>query len=337
MRDVLRAHMLSNSVDWDKLAEIVDDVVQVSPRYIGPELPAYTDIWGIQRRQQSYGDGTYDEIAVYPLAGVKNVSRLHNYPWPDPDAYDYKHFREEMSEIDPEGRKARKMAINVCGNPFEIYCWMTGLEEAMVNLALYPVIVHTAMDYITQFFEDRLRWSLSEARDLVDILYYADDLGGQQNLLMSLRTYRKMIKHYHARLFDLGHQLAPHAYVMYHSDGAVFDILPDLLDAGIDVLEAVQTDTAGMDPRRLKQVFGEKLSFHGGISVQNLLPFSHPGKVRKECQSLVNIFGKGGGYIAAPSHAIQVGTPVENVHAMLCAVLGERDYNLAIELSKVDS
>ena len=158
-------------------------------------------------------------------------------------------------------QKARKLAINVCGNPFEIYCWMTGLEEALVNLLLYPEVVHTAMTQITSFFAERLRLTLDLAGDVLDILYFADDLGGQQNLLVSKKTYRTMLKPYHSQLFNLAHDMAPHAKIMFHSDGAVFDILPDLLDAGIDVLEAVQIDTAGMDPMRLKTEYGEQFEF----------------------------------------------------------------------------
>ena len=144
-----------------------------------------------------------------------------------------------------------------------------------------------------------------------------------------------MIKPYHSQLFALAHEIAPHAAVMFHSDGAVFDILPDLLDAGIDVLEAVQVDTAGMEPQRLKTAYGNDLSFHGGISVQNLLPFADPPDIEQTCHDLVDIFGKGGGYIAAPSHAIQVGTPLENVLAMLHAVLGEEDYTHALDTALI--
>jgi uroporphyrinogen decarboxylase len=111
-----------------------------------------------------------------------------------------------------------------------------------------------------------------------------------------------------------------------YGDGAVFDILPDLLDAGVDMLEAVQTDAAGMDPQRLKTAFGDRLGFHGGISVQSLLPHGDIATVERECRRLVDVLGQGGGYIAAPSHAIQVGTPPENVAAMLRAVLGEEDF-----------
>jgi hypothetical protein len=105
----------------------------------------------------------------------------------------------------------------------------------------------------------------------------------------------------------------------------------DLLDAGLDTLEAVQTDATGMEPERLKRAYGDRLSFQGAISVQHLLPHGNPTTVRVECQRLIEVLGARGGYIAAPAHAIQVGTPPENVLAMLRTVLGDDDYERAIQ------
>jgi uroporphyrinogen decarboxylase len=213
---------------------------------------------------------------------------------------------------------------------------MTGLEAALINVLLNPDLVHAAMKRITDFFAAKMRHALECVGDLVDICYFADDLGGQQNLLMSRRAYRKVIQPYHAQLFCQVKEQAPQAAVMLHSDGAVFDILPDLIDAGLEVLEAVQTDTAGMDPARLKATYGENLSFHGGISVQALLPNEDVNTVYLECQRLVKVFGENGGYIAAPSHAIQVGTPTQNVLAMLRGVLGNEDYEAALMAARTD-
>lgn len=170
----------------------------------------------------------------------------------------------------------------------------------------------------------------------VDLVFMADDLGGQNGLLMSLDTYRAVIKPFHRRLAACVKAHAPNAKCMHHSDGAVFDVLPDLIDAGVEVLEAVQTDAVGMEPERLKQTFGDRLSFHGAISVQQLLPHSDADTVRDECRRLVKVLGEGGGYIAAPAHAIQVGTPPENVLAMLEGVLGEDDYRQALEQARID-
>ena len=101
--------------------------------------------------------------------------------------------------------------------------------------------------------------------------------------------------------------------VMYHTDGAVMDAIPGLMDMGIDILEALQFDAAGMDPVLMKNNWGENLCFHGGVSVQSTLPFGTPEEVHKEVKERIDILGRDGGYILAPSHAIQGGTPPENI------------------------
>jgi uroporphyrinogen decarboxylase len=329
MARVLAAYLAERGLDWPMLRDAVDDVRAISPRYTGPPLPRHTDLWGIVRRSHSYGAGAYDEISLNPLADVTDPDAMADYSWPDPGLYDYAGFRAQVlageDPDDPVTLKARKLAINVCGNPFEIYCWMTGLEQALINVLIQPEVVQAALSRITDFFAATMERALHEVGDLVDLLYFADDLGGQRTLLMSPRAYREVLKPYHARLFRLGKRLAPQASVMFHSDGAVFDILPELIDAGIDVLEAVQTDAAGMEPARLKAAYGDRLAFHGGIPVQSLLPHGDAETVYRETRRLVEVFGVGGGYIAAPTHAIQVGTPPENVVSMLRAVLGEAD------------
>ncbi|MCL5999342.1 MAG: hypothetical protein M1546_25250 [Chloroflexi bacterium] len=330
MTVALERYLASRRLDWQRLRTATDDILQIAPAYIGPELAPHTDIWGIQRRIMSYGTGQYDEIAVYPLAGLSSVTGIDTYPWPDPHAYADAGLREYILSADPTCHLAHKLAIQVCGNPFEIYCWMAGLEEALVNMLAAPELVHAALEHITQFFETRLRLALARCADLIDILYFADDLGGQTGLLLSRQTYRAILQPYHRRLMRLAKQLAPHAHVMFHSDGAVFDILPDLMAAGVEVLEAVQTDANGMQPQQLKQAYGAQLCFHGGISVQALLPYADEQMVFAECQRLTATFGQNGGYIAAPSHAIQVGTPPQNVMAMLRAILGENDYASAL-------
>lgn len=331
MRVTLEEYLVEKRLSWRRLRAVAEDVRTVSVTYIGPQLSPQIDLWGIERKRQSYGQGSYNEIAVYPLAGIQTPEELESYPWPDPEAYDYDNLREQLLSADPEGFKARRLFIDTCGNPFEIYCWMTGLENALENVLVNPDLVHAALEKITGFFEAKMRRTLACCADLIDICYFADDLGSQRNLLMSRKTYREVLQPYHRRLFSLAKELAPQASVMLHSDGAVFDILPDLIDAGLDVLEAVQVDADGMEPQRLKDTYGDRLCFHGGISVQSLLPHADEETVFTECQRLVEVFGRGGGYIAAPTHAIQVGTPPENVMTMLRAVLGEADYQAALK------
>ena len=133
-------------------------------------------------------------------------------------------------------------------------------------------------------------------------------------LLMSLDTWEQFIKPYHVRLNAVIHGLG--AKVIYHTDGAVMEAVDGLIDMGIDVLQALQFDAAGMDPVALKENFGDRLCFQGGVSVQKTLPFGTVEDVRRETAERIAVLGKGGGYILGPSHGIQAGTPPENIIAM---------------------
>ncbi|MDR1305904.1 MAG: uroporphyrinogen decarboxylase family protein [Verrucomicrobiales bacterium] len=331
----LEQYCAAQGVHWQRLAAAVVDKIIVHTPYCGPltvtDPNLSTELFGIKTKTADYGGGRYEEFTDFPLAGVQDAAELEQYPWPDPTQFDYPGLREVILRDNPR----REKAVQIWGgDPFELYTWMTGIEETMMNLAAEPDLARTALTFITDFLVAKLERVLAAAGDLLDIIFIGDDLGGQTGLLFSRETYRDVIQPSHRRLALTVKKLAPHAKVMFHTDGAVFDVVPDLLDAGVDILEAVQTDAAGMEPERLKAAYGDRLSFHGGISVQHLLPHGDPLTVSRECQRLVEIFGADGGYIAAPAHAIQVGTPPENVFAMLRAVLGEGVFERCLAVAR---
>lgn len=323
----LQEELANRGISWRALCSATEDITSIAPAYCGPEKFAKGawDIWGIRWKDVSYADGTYREVDNYPLAGIDSVVALDDYPWPDPQWYDYEGLVKQVAGADRN--KAMKFWAF---NPFETLCWMTGLEEVLCNCAVRPDLVVRGLQHITNFYEQRLARSLEVVGADVDIVFFFDDLGSQNGPLISRGMYCDIIKPFHQRLFRKSRELAPRAKVMMHSDGSVFALLDELIDAGLDVLEAVQVECARMEPRRLKDTFGDRLSFHGAISVQQLLPKADAQTVERTCRELVEILGDGGGYIAAPSHAIQIGTPVENVLAMLKGVLGVDEYEAAL-------
>ena len=319
-------------IDWARLRRASEDVAWLHPRYVGPALPEgqaeYMAIWGIETRRADYGKGVYeDEIAKNPLAGLEEVEELADFPWPRAADFDFSHLNRVRGELDPEGRRAVRLQG---GNPFEIFCWMVGMEDAMMHLVAEPELVEAGLDHICRFFKQHLEGQVKAFEGEVDLVLLADDLGMQQSLLLSLDTYRSVIKPYHRDLCEHVRKLLPNAVIEYHSDGSVFDVLPDLMDAGVQMLEAVQVECARMDPENLAGAYGDRLMFQGGISVQQVLPFKRPDEVKAACRQLIDTLGRGGGYLAAPSHAIQVGTPPENLIAMLEEVLGEERWQAAL-------
>jgi uroporphyrinogen decarboxylase len=151
--------------------------------------------------------------------------------------------------------------------------------------------------------------------DEIDVMLGSDDLGFQGGLMLSVETYRKMIKPRHKTYFRLFHDLSP-AKVLFHTCGSVVGILDDLMDIGVDALNPVQVTAAGMGPASLKQRCSGRLAFWGAIDTQDLLPHGTAAEVKAEVERTIEILGAGGGYVLGAVHNIQPDVPIENVLAM---------------------
>jgi uroporphyrinogen decarboxylase len=287
------------------------DIRYVHPGYMGPPLPANVDIWGVRRKPVSYGLSSYDEIEYYPLATAKNPADLLKVPWPNPVWFDYEALNTSISTANADGEHCLMISN---GNIFETSWYMRGFEQIFVDLIENPELVHLLFERVTNFYIAHFTRLLQVANGRVDLAFTADDIGGQHGLLMSLGMWEQFLKPYHDRLNKAIHEYG--VKVIYHSDGAVQKAVPGLIDMGIDVLQALQFSADGMDPGDLKSSFGDRLCFEGGVSVQTTLPFGSPEDVRRESERLIQVLGANGGYILGPSHAIQAGTPPENVLAM---------------------
>ena len=304
-------------ISLDAYLDAILDIRPVAPPYRGPALPEGTDIWGVHRSSVSYGPASYSEIDHYPLADAESVADLDAHEWPTVDLLDFDALPEIVRRAQASGERCL-MAGG--GNPFETSWYMRGFERMFMDMIANPDLAHAILERVTDFFIARSRRILSAVPGEIDLLFTADDIGGQDGLLMSLDMWETFIKPHHRRLNDAIHELG--ARVIYHTDGAVMEAVPGLIDMGIDVQQALQFDAAGMDPALLKEGYGDRLCFEGGVSVQSTLPFGSPDAVRDEVRHLIATLGAGGGYILGPSHAIQAGTPPENVYAMFETALG---------------
>jgi uroporphyrinogen decarboxylase len=287
------------------------DIRSVDAKYIGPMLEPGADIWGVRRKLQSFGEGGYDEIVAYPLADVSTLDDLEKHNWPTTDWFDYSSMDGAIRQAQQDGEHCL-MIHN--GNIFESSWYMRGFERMFVDFVDHPDLVHALFERVTQFYCAHFRRLLEVADGRVDLAFTADDIGGQNGLLVSLATWESFIKPYHHRLNQVIHEFG--VKVIYHTDGSVMKAVPGLIDMGIDVLQALQFSAKGMDATVLKVTAGDRLCFEGGVSVQTTLPFGSTDDVRREVESLISILGKSGGYILGPSHAIQAGTPPENILTM---------------------
>ncbi|MBT7099552.1 hypothetical protein HN937_19415, partial [Candidatus Poribacteria bacterium] len=251
------------------------------------------------------------EIAYHPLAEASSVDDLRGYQWPSTEWFDYSTLPARIVEARAEGDRCL-MVANGC--LFETSWYMRGFERMLLDFALNPEFARHLMGRVTDFFVAHFREMLAAGCGEIDLAFTADDIGDQRGLLMSLPMWEELIKPCHVRLNAAIHEFG--ARVVYHTDGAVAEAVPGLIDMGIDVLQALQFSAAGMCPESLKSLHGERLCFAGGVSVQTTLPFGTSDDVREEVEGLIATLGEGGGYILGPSHAIQAGTPPENVAAL---------------------
>jgi uroporphyrinogen decarboxylase len=173
------------------------------------------------------------------------------------------------------------------------------------------------MDRFTDIYIENTVRVIAAAGGLLDMVYTYDDVGIQNGLLMSPRMWRKYILPRHQRLNTAIRAARYPVKIMYHSCGAVFPLIGPFVDEmGIDVLNPLQPRAAGMDMVRIKSEFGDRLSFHGAIDIQQTLPHGTPDEVRSEVWERCNLLGRGGGYICTSAHHIQADTPLENIIAM---------------------
>jgi uroporphyrinogen decarboxylase len=193
---------------------------------------------------------------------------------------------------------------------FERAWSLTGMEELMEAMLLDPAGASALLDRVTEF---QLRVLEAVLPHDFEGVYLGDDWGSQRGLLMGPALWRKFIKPRLALLFE--RIKSSGKYILLHSCGDIDVILPDLIEIGLDAYNTVQPEL--YDLARIKREYGRHLSFWGGVSTQNFLPFATPAQVREQCARTIDILGKDGGYIFAPTHAVTPDVPVENVAAMI--------------------
>jgi uroporphyrinogen decarboxylase len=171
---------------------------------------------------------------------------------------------------------------------------------------------------------------LDEVAVLVDVVAVSDDMGHQDRTCLKPELYRKLIKPRHARLMR-AIKSRTSAPVMWHTCGSVYDLLDDLIEMGVDALNPVQTNAANMEPERLKSLYGDKLTFWGGIDAIQVLPYGTPEDVEREVVDKIRVFAPGGGYILNPIHNIQPNVPLENIFALFEAAQAHGNYPIRRE------
>jgi uroporphyrinogen decarboxylase len=256
----------------------------------------------------------YMDITLHPLAGA-SAGDIADYPFPKgDDPGRFAGLRERALAIRDETPYA--VVSGISGVVYEICWYMRGLEQWFVDLVTDRPFCEALLDQTLKYWMDWFRGFLDEAGDVVDVIMIGDDLAGQHGPLFAPGIYRSLVKPRHKRLVQYIRSRTK-AKIWYHTCGACAGYIPDLLDNGIDILNPVQVSAAGMDPRALKEEFGERLVFWGGaIDAQHVLPSASPEVVREEVRRNLEAWKPDGGYVFNNVHNIQADVPPENIVAL---------------------
>jgi uroporphyrinogen decarboxylase len=199
---------------------------------------------------------------------------------------------------------------------FERLWLLKGFENTLMDLYSNEKEINYLLDGITEFHIEMSKRIIK--LEIVDGLYTGDDFGTQRGMVMSPETWRKFFKERYKKIWRIYKD--KNLPVFHHSCGNIIEILPVLIEIGLDVITPVQPEA--LDPVKLSEGFGEKLSFLGGISTQNVLPFGTPQDVRNEVIDRIRVLGRNNGYIISPSHEVTSDCKPENFR-MLISTLGE--------------
>lgn len=279
-----------------------------------PDRPGYQiDMWGIVRKWT----GQYWDIVESPLRDA-TIDDLDAFPWPDPARVAAEAplaaYRAEAYRL-----WTTTDTVVVAEHPvygvLELACWMCGFDDFLARLVSDRSFVFRMFDILLQQQKAIIEPYYQAVGPYIHLTTSGDDFGTQAGPFMSPRCFRETIKPYLAERIAYTRQYTS-GYFWHHTCGSVHDLLPDLLDSGIDILNPIQPGARNMEPERLKAEFGERLCFHGGFDTQGVLPFGSREEIENEVKRVMSALKPNGGYIFSAAHNIQNDVPAEHVLTM---------------------
>jgi uroporphyrinogen decarboxylase len=282
------------------------------------EYWAWINRWGATLRMPKEG-GFYFDWVEFPMPDFTEQA-VRTFRWPEFDS------PETLAIVREEAIRLREttdyalVGTGVVGmGIFEQGCFTVGSEEFMIAMAADRPLAERLLDGITEYSIESATRYLDRVGEYLDVYQYGDDVSTQLGWMISPEAYVSLIKPRQERLFD-AIRAKTSAKLFYHGCGAVFDLIPHLIDIGVDVINPVQVSAQGMDTARLKATYSKDVVFWGGgVDTQQVLPFGTPAEVRAEVRRRVRDLGPEG-FVWAAVHNIQSGVPPENIVAAFEAV-----------------
>ena len=273
------------------------------------ELPneTYEDAYGCKFEYKGVGSAY---CVHHPLAHAKTVGDVERFAWPDPDAPGLiaDDARERAAEIHAAGEYATATYVEML---FHRYHFLRGFEQWMVDIKLHPSLHRAIADRIHHINSTLAMRLLEQVGDYVDIVRTGDDFGTSRAPYMSPGDFRLLIKPYYQDLISRIKARFPNTKFYLHSHGQIMDLVPDLLDCGVDILNPI-LPLDNMDPATLKREFGDRLAFEGGVDIEHVLPFGTAEDVREHVKEVIDTLAPGGGFLFK-AQAVSPIIPADNL------------------------
>ena len=303
--------------NMEQLLRVVgDDFRYVTPIYIGPELRTFPDgsiegYWGERYKYAEFEGGKYLESSYQPFAGIDSVDKLDRSHFPTADWFDYSTIKEQAKAIRSQfavccGTAGDTDFINGIGRA-------RGPEQVLMDLIDENPVYLEIMNARFNFYYEMHKRILEAGDGLIDFVHIGEDFGTQKGPLINMNIFERLFSPKYKKHFDMVHSFG--ARVMEHICGNTVAFLPRLIELGLDVYDVVQPTSPEADIAVLQKRFGDKLIFCGSMCVQTTLAWGSVKDVEREVDRRLKLFHKGGLFLG-PTHAVQVGSPLENVLAM---------------------
>lgn len=301
--------------NMEQLLRVVgDDFRYVDPIYIGPELRKFNDgsvegYWGERYKYAQFEGGKYLEASFLPYANTYSVKDLDRSHFPTADWFDYSTIKQQCRKISEQNYA---ICFGTAGDMDFInsIARARGTEQVLIDLITDDPVYLEIMDARFRFYYELHERVLQAAEGAIDFTHIGEDLGTQNAQVIDFDIFERHFAPKLEEYFKMVHSYG--ARTMMHMCGCVRAFLPRLIELGLDIYDVVQPTTPEMDIARLKNDFGDEISFCGSVCVQSTLAFGTSEDVVNEVERRKKLFAEGGLFLG-PSHAIQVGTPLENI------------------------